>query len=161
MILDAVFVLAELLIDLSVIQLEHGHVAPEVRRRCSGRARPSCGATNKSCPCRCFITSASLCSRSSWWSWLGRSSRTAWSFCITSLRCLTAWWWWCPSSWTSSSSFTKTRLMQWVSSSCCDSGGWPESSTVSDTSGRSSAVSTLEVRIHRDTRTLSSLGSVL
>ncbi|KAM9795589.1 voltage-gated hydrogen channel 1 [Neosynchiropus ocellatus] len=29
-ILDALFVLAELLIDLSVIQLEHGHVAPEV-----------------------------------------------------------------------------------------------------------------------------------
>ncbi|KAK2843995.1 hypothetical protein Q5P01_010654 [Channa striata] len=29
-ILDAFFVLAELLIDLSVIQLEHGHVAPEV-----------------------------------------------------------------------------------------------------------------------------------
>lgn len=30
-ILDAIFVLAELLIDLSVIQLEHGHLAPEVR----------------------------------------------------------------------------------------------------------------------------------
>ncbi|XP_040030345.1 voltage-gated hydrogen channel 1 [Gasterosteus aculeatus] len=29
-ILDAIFVLAELLIDLSVIQLEHGHLAPEV-----------------------------------------------------------------------------------------------------------------------------------
>ncbi|KAM9850362.1 voltage-gated hydrogen channel 1 [Aulostomus maculatus] len=29
-ILDASFVLAELLIDLSVIQLEHGHIAPEV-----------------------------------------------------------------------------------------------------------------------------------
>lgn len=29
-ILDAVFVLAELLIDLSIIELEHGHVAPEV-----------------------------------------------------------------------------------------------------------------------------------
>lgn len=32
-ILDAFFVLAELLIDLSVIQLEHGHLAPEVRQR--------------------------------------------------------------------------------------------------------------------------------
>ncbi|XP_034036770.1 voltage-gated hydrogen channel 1 [Thalassophryne amazonica] len=29
-ILDAIFVLAELLIDLSVIQLEHGHIAPQV-----------------------------------------------------------------------------------------------------------------------------------
>lgn len=29
-ILDAIFVLAELLIDLSIIQLEHGHIAPEV-----------------------------------------------------------------------------------------------------------------------------------
>ncbi|XP_072292310.1 voltage-gated hydrogen channel 1 [Eucyclogobius newberryi] len=29
-ILDAIFVLAELLIDLSIIELEHGHVAPEV-----------------------------------------------------------------------------------------------------------------------------------
>ncbi|XP_070693025.1 voltage-gated hydrogen channel 1 [Pempheris klunzingeri] len=29
-ILDAIFVLAELLIDLSVIKLEHGHIAPEV-----------------------------------------------------------------------------------------------------------------------------------
>lgn len=29
-ILDAIFVLAELLIDLSVIELEHGHLAPEV-----------------------------------------------------------------------------------------------------------------------------------
>ncbi|KAM8909955.1 voltage-gated hydrogen channel 1 [Spinachia spinachia] len=29
-ILDAIFVLAELLIDLSVIRLEHGHLAPEV-----------------------------------------------------------------------------------------------------------------------------------
>ncbi|KAF3698867.1 Voltage-gated hydrogen channel 1 Hydrogen voltage-gated channel 1 [Channa argus] len=29
-ILDAIFVLAELLIDLAVIQLEHGHIAPEV-----------------------------------------------------------------------------------------------------------------------------------
>lgn len=29
-ILDAVFVLAELLIDLSIIELEHGHIAPEV-----------------------------------------------------------------------------------------------------------------------------------
>ncbi|TDH07849.1 hypothetical protein EPR50_G00110310 [Perca flavescens] len=29
-ILDAIFVLAELLIDLSVIKLEHGHLAPEV-----------------------------------------------------------------------------------------------------------------------------------
>ncbi|XP_028272200.1 voltage-gated hydrogen channel 1 [Parambassis ranga] len=29
-ILDAIFVLAELLIDLSVIQLEHGHLAPEI-----------------------------------------------------------------------------------------------------------------------------------
>ncbi|XP_077589035.1 voltage-gated hydrogen channel 1 [Stigmatopora nigra] len=29
-ILDAIFVLAELLIDLSIIRLEHGHVAPEV-----------------------------------------------------------------------------------------------------------------------------------
>lgn len=29
-ILDALFVLAELLIDLSIIKLEHGHVAPEV-----------------------------------------------------------------------------------------------------------------------------------
>ncbi|XP_061541067.1 voltage-gated hydrogen channel 1 [Phycodurus eques] len=29
-VLDAIFVLAELLIDLSIIQLEHGHVAPEV-----------------------------------------------------------------------------------------------------------------------------------
>ncbi|XP_041652781.1 voltage-gated hydrogen channel 1 [Cheilinus undulatus] len=28
--LDAIFVLAELLIDLSVIKLEHGHIAPEV-----------------------------------------------------------------------------------------------------------------------------------
>lgn len=30
-ILDAFFVLAELLIDLSVIKLEEGHIAPEVR----------------------------------------------------------------------------------------------------------------------------------
>ncbi len=30
-ILDAIFVLAELLIDLSVIKLDHGHLAPEVR----------------------------------------------------------------------------------------------------------------------------------
>lgn len=29
-ILDAIFVLAELLIDLSIIELEHGHIAPEV-----------------------------------------------------------------------------------------------------------------------------------
>ncbi|XP_026186374.1 voltage-gated hydrogen channel 1 [Mastacembelus armatus] len=29
-ILDAIFVLAELLIDLSIINLEHGHIAPEV-----------------------------------------------------------------------------------------------------------------------------------
>ncbi|XP_049596449.1 voltage-gated hydrogen channel 1 isoform X2 [Syngnathus scovelli] len=29
-VLDAIFVLAELLIDLTIIQLEHGHVAPEV-----------------------------------------------------------------------------------------------------------------------------------
>uniref|UniRef100_A0A3B4AUU7 Voltage-gated hydrogen channel 1 n=1 Tax=Periophthalmus magnuspinnatus TaxID=409849 RepID=A0A3B4AUU7_9GOBI len=29
-ILDAVFVLAELMIDLAIIQLEHGHIAPEV-----------------------------------------------------------------------------------------------------------------------------------
>ncbi|XP_061692090.1 voltage-gated hydrogen channel 1 isoform X2 [Syngnathoides biaculeatus] len=29
-VLDAIFVLAELLVDLSIIQLEHGHVAPEV-----------------------------------------------------------------------------------------------------------------------------------
>lgn len=29
-ILDACFVLAELLIDLSVIKLDHGHIAPEV-----------------------------------------------------------------------------------------------------------------------------------
>lgn len=29
-VLDAFFVLAELLIDLSVIKLDHGHVAPEV-----------------------------------------------------------------------------------------------------------------------------------
>lgn len=32
-ILDAIFVLAELLIDLSVIKLEHDHIAPEVRDR--------------------------------------------------------------------------------------------------------------------------------
>lgn len=32
-ILDAIFVLAELLIDLSVIKLEHGHIAPQVRHR--------------------------------------------------------------------------------------------------------------------------------
>lgn len=29
-ILDAIFVLAELLIDLSIIKLEHGHIAPEI-----------------------------------------------------------------------------------------------------------------------------------
>ncbi|CAJ1057986.1 voltage-gated hydrogen channel 1 [Xyrichtys novacula] len=29
-VLDAIFVLAELLIDLSVIKLEHGHIAPEI-----------------------------------------------------------------------------------------------------------------------------------
>lgn len=34
-VLDAFFVLAELLIDLSIIKLEHGHVAPQVRRRCT------------------------------------------------------------------------------------------------------------------------------
>lgn len=32
-ILDAIFVLVELLIDLSVIKLEHGHIAPQVRDR--------------------------------------------------------------------------------------------------------------------------------
>lgn len=32
-ILDAIFVLAELLIDLSIIELEHGHIAPEVRSK--------------------------------------------------------------------------------------------------------------------------------
>lgn len=32
-ILDAIFVLVELLIDLSVIKLEHGHIAPQVRHR--------------------------------------------------------------------------------------------------------------------------------
>lgn len=31
-ILDAIFVLAELLIDLSIIRLEHGHIAPQVRQ---------------------------------------------------------------------------------------------------------------------------------
>ncbi|KAJ0049800.1 hypothetical protein NL108_003578, partial [Boleophthalmus pectinirostris] len=29
-ILDAIFVLAELLIDLSIIEVEHGHIAPEI-----------------------------------------------------------------------------------------------------------------------------------
>lgn len=32
-ILDAIFVLVELLLDLSIIKLEHGNVAPEVRHR--------------------------------------------------------------------------------------------------------------------------------
>lgn len=30
-ILDAIFVLAEVLIDLSIIKLEHDHIAPQVR----------------------------------------------------------------------------------------------------------------------------------
>lgn len=33
MILDAIFVLVELLLDLSIIKLDHGNVAPEVRHR--------------------------------------------------------------------------------------------------------------------------------
>lgn len=33
MILDAIFVLVELLLDLSIIKLDYGHVAPEVRHR--------------------------------------------------------------------------------------------------------------------------------
>lgn len=33
-VLDAIFVLAELLIDLAIIKLEHGHLAPEVRGFC-------------------------------------------------------------------------------------------------------------------------------
>lgn len=40
-ILDAIFVLAELLIDLSVIKLEHGHVAPQVRRTAPSDSTPS------------------------------------------------------------------------------------------------------------------------
>lgn len=37
-ILDAFFVLAELLIDLSIIKLEHGHIAPEVSLTLSKRS---------------------------------------------------------------------------------------------------------------------------
>lgn len=32
-ILDAIFVLVELLLDLSIIKLDHGNVVPEVRHR--------------------------------------------------------------------------------------------------------------------------------
>lgn len=114
-ILDAIFVLAELLIDLAVIKLEHGHIAPEASNFSSQSKRHPMGITEILLHCyvffRFFTTWAWLFSPSSCWSWLGRCLHTAWNSSCTNSRCLMVLWWQCLSSWTLSSSSMRTLLM--------------------------------------------------